>query len=527
MRQSWTISIGLLLTCSGVSVPTNAQVPGGNNVRLVEAVQNGDRNAVRSLIESHVDVNEPLGDGSTALAWAVHRDDVETTEFLIRAGANVNAANDYGVTPLALACVNRNAVIITKLLDAKADPNVAQTTGETPIMTCSRTGNADAVKSLLTHGANPNVKEKKRGQTALMWAIAGKHPDVTQLLLGHGEDTRVRTKDGFSPLMFAAQSGDLESARLLLTAGADINESTPEYGNVLNVASASSHEELAMYLLEKGANPNSADKHGITPLHNAVQKGLSTLTRLRYDPSYRVQPSNMPKLAKLLLEKGANPNARIKDQDDRGPSDIQFNMRGATPFFLAAVSADAELMRLLVAKGADPNLTGGSDTTALMAAAGATCAGPCAFEGGNRKPDEQEERRGLEAVRVALEAGANIHAVNRDGQTALHFAAFTGVDSIVQFLANHGAKIDVKDKSGQTPWSMAAGISPVLRERGRYGDHQTTAALLLKLGAKPITQEELAPDELAPNYRPAAGGGNEIQAKGNRDQGPAKNTEQK
>jgi ankyrin repeat protein len=495
---SAVLSVALLPICATAW----AQSPGNNEVRLVVAVQNGDQKMVRSLLEARVDVNEPAGDGSTALAWAVHRDDAETTELLLRAGANVNAANDYGVAPLALACLNRNSAIVDKLLNSGANPNAPETTGETPLMTCSRTGAADAVKSLLMHRAEPNAKESRRGQTALMWAAAGKYPDVTKLLLEHGADIRARTKTGFTPLMFAAQSGDLESARILLVAGADINESAPEYGNALVVASASSHEDLAIYLLEKGANPNVADKHGITPLHNAAQKGLSTLTRLRYDPSYRVQPSNMPRLAKALLAKGANPNARIKDQDDRGPSDIQFNMRGATPFFLAAVSGDAELMRLLWASGADANLTGGSDTTALMAAAGSTCAGPCAFEGGsggNHDPDKQEENKALEAVKVAVEAGAKIDAVNRDRQTAMHFAAFTGVDSVVQFLADHGAKIDLKDKSGQTPWSMAIGLSPALRERGRYGHHESTANLLLKLGAKPITQQDFNSEELAPN----------------------------
>ena len=450
------------------------------------------------------DVNAVQGDGSSPLAWAVHRDDAEAVDRLIRAGAHVNAANEYGVTPLSLACINRNPDIVAKLLEAGADPNAAQETGETPLMTCARTGSVNAVKLLLDHEANPNAKEKRRGQTALMWAAAGKHPETVRLLIDRKADVDARSTGGFTPLMFAAQSGDMDCARMLLEAGADVNESTPEYGNVLDVAAASGHEALAVYLLEKGANPNSADKHGITALHNAVQKGLSTLTKVRYDASYRLQPPNMPQLVRALLEKGANPNARIKDSDDRGPSDSLFNMRGATPFFLAAASADAELMRILAAKGADPNLAAGANVTPLMAAAAATCTGPCAFQGGNVNPDPEEERKGLEAVKVAVEAGANIRAVDRDGQTAMHFAGFTGVDSIVQFLASKGAPVDVKDKSGQTPWSMAAGLSPVLRERGRYGHHETTANLLLKLGAKPITQDEFPPEELAPNYRPPA-----------------------
>ena len=474
----------------------------GNDVPLVEAARKGDLEAVRSLLQAHADVNAVQGDGVTALAWAVHRDDLEMAELLIGAGANVNAANDYGVMPLSLACLNRNGVLVEKLVQAGADPNAAQESGETPLMTCARTGATDAVKLLLARGANPNAKEARQRQTALMWAADGKQPEIVRSLLEKGADAQARSKGGFTPLMFAARSGDLESAGMLLAAGADVNDSTPKYGNALVIASASQQESFAIYLLEKGADPNSADEYGITALHNAVQKGLSDLTHVRYDPSYRVQPSNMSKLAAALLAKGANPNARIKAEDQRGPSDVLFSMVGATPFFLAAVSADAELMRLLLAGGADAHLTGANQMTPLMAAAGAACTGTCPFQGANLKPDEELERQALKAVQVAVEAGADLHAVDRGGQTAMHAAAFAGADSIVQFLADKGAKVDVKDRSGETPWSMAAGISPSLRATGTYGNHESTANLLLKLGAKPVTHDELAPLELAPTARP-------------------------
>ena len=485
----------------------------GSDLRLVEAVRNGDREAVRSLLQEQVDVNAVQGDGATALAWAVHRDDLETADLLLRAGADASAANDYGVTPLSLACANRNAAMVEKLLEAGADPNAAQSTGETPLMTCARTGNADAVKSLLARGADPKAKESRRGQTALMWALAGKHSEAARLLIERGADVRARSAGGFTLLMFAAQSGDLESARRLLAAEADVNESTPEYGNALLVASSSGHEALAIYLLEKGADPNAADEYGTTALHNAVQRGFSSLTGVRYDPSYRVRPPNMPKLVKALLAMGANPNARINRSDQRGPNEgsaIQLSMVGATPFLLAAVAADAWLMRVLREGGADPRLATERKTTPLMAAAGAVCAATCAFQGENRG-NEEEERKALEAVRAAVEAGADLDATNANGLTAMHAAAYTGADSIVQFLADIGAKVDVKDKAGETPWSMATGISPALRRRGQYGSHPSTGNLLLKLGATPVSREEIntrsgyigSPDQVASKPAPA------------------------
>ena len=506
-RHLWIVWLGLLSACS---------LAAAADLRLLEAVREGDTEAARSLLSQGVDANEAEADGATALHWAVHRDDLETAELLIRAGANVNAANDYGVTPLSLACVNRNAALVEKLLGAGANPNAARVTGETVLMTCSRTGSAEGVKALLARGADANASEARRGQTAMMWALAEKHTEVARLLVEHGADVHARSntrvkletavrenaggvgdrlpfpdpKGGFTPLLFAAQQGDVEAARMLLAAGADVNESAPEEGSPLVVATASGHEAFAIYLLEKGADPNAVDSFGVTPLHYAVAKGVAALLGIRFDPSYRVHPPNLPNLAKALLAQGANPNARVTKGFKRGPDGIPFSMVATTPFFLAAVSADAELMRILAAAGADPRLPAGDDATPLMAAAMAACSGTCAYAGANRD-NEEDARNALEAVQVAVEAGADVNAVNADGQTAMHAAAFTGADAIVQYLADHGAQVDVKDKSGETPWTMAAGISPSLNNQGLYGAHKSTADLLLKLGATPQTREEL------------------------------------
>jgi uncharacterized protein len=476
-------------------------MPAGD-LRLLNAVKNQDQQAARALLNDHVDVNATQPDGATALSWAAYWDDLQLADLLIRAGANVNASNVYGVTPLSLSCTNSSAPMVEKLLKAGADPNIAQATGETPVMTCAKTGNMAAVKLLVDQKANVNAKEAERGQTALMWAAAGSYGNIVQVLAESGADVNAHTLSGFTVLMFAAQSGDVESARALIAKGADVNAIAPKYGNALTVASASRNEAVALFLLEKGTEPNAEDGNGITALHYSVAQGIADITSIAptaaFDTFYKVRPSNMRQLAKALIAHGANPNARIKKtlmtfgttvglHGESAPS-----MVGATAFFLAAVCADVDLMRMLLEAGADPRLpsqavlsvalTGNVNTTPLMAAAGGVFD---AFR------PEGEKKRALEAVKLLVELGADIHETNASGQTPMHAAAFTGNTAMVQFLADKGAKLNVKARNGETPWSMASGISPSSMNAAFWTVQKDTLDLLLKLGAAPMTPEEI------------------------------------
>lgn len=477
-------------------------VAAGADLRLAEAAKSRDAELVRALLLKHVDVNTPEADGATALAWAAHWGDLATAERLIRAGAKVNTPNRYGVTPLWLACSNSNAEMAQRLLAAGANPNTALPSGETPLMTAARTGNVELVKALLARGARGNAAEQRRGQTALMWAVAEQHPEVTRILLTHGADVHARSKGGFTPLLFAAQSGDLESARILLTAGADVNESTPEDGTALVVASASGHEAVAIFLLDKGADPNATDENGITSLHYAMLKGLATLDTVRYQEkngepitAYFYRP-NLPGLVKALLEHGANPNARVA-KDPLWPVSQRevTSPAGATPFVLAATTYDVDLMRLLVAHGADPHVTTKEGTTALIMASGIgdrLCELP-PFRAGHRT--EEEEKKALEAVKLLVDLGVDVNAANRTGLTALHGAALMGADDVISFLVSKGANVNATDIGGQTPYTIAAAIiPPTLRisDSRPFVAHKSTAELLLKLGAKPPAPAALA-----------------------------------
>jgi ankyrin repeat protein len=525
---------------------------GADDLRLVSAAKQGDRAAVRALLTEGADVNAAQPDGETALHWAANRDDLETADLLIRSGANVNASNDYGVTALALACASRSAGMVERLLQAKANPNLALWTGETPLMACAKTGNLVSVKALLDHGADVNAVESEKEQTALMWAVANRHPDIAQALIARGADVHARSKafpvpepfvvpctpdspcangqtegttypasvhfpktaGGFTPLLFAAQQGDVESARILLAAGADVNEATPEDGTALIVASASGHEKLALFLLEMGADPNAKDSYGITPLHYAIYEGLLTLSVFKPSTTDQFGWSrhNMPELAKALLAHGADPNARIAHDfppydypllsRSRGLDLAQLSLVGATPFLLATAAADLDLMRVLVEGRANARLgTADGNFPPMVAAGMAHERGGYGFGGqvgGEYETTAEEQKRILEAVKLTLELGGDVNAVNERGQTAVHAATFLGYADVLRFLAEKGANLDLKDKYGQTPVSIALGDPEGLVFRqlpgGQYDYsfrqpklQEDIAELLVKLGAKPFT----------------------------------------
>ena len=471
----------------------------GSDLRLVDAARTKDAEAVRSLLKQHADVNTAEPDGTTALAWAAHWDDVGTAELLVRAGANVNAANDLGVTPLWLACSNASAGLVEILVNAGAATNSTQLAGETALMRCARTGNVAAVQALLAHGANVNATHPQRGQTALMWALEERHPETARILIEHGADIHAHSKNGFTPLLYAARQGDLESASLLVEKGADVNEPAPGGLTALLVAADSGREALAIFLLEKGANPDAADPDGLTALHYSMRKGISILRGVVHDGlgadiDYLLRP-NMAELVKSLLDHGANPNARIKaDLIRLRYHDLpQLGLSGATPFLLAAATGDVGIMKTLLAKGADPKLATNDNTTPLMVAAGV----------GHREDRPKDEEKGaLEAVKLMVELGADVNAANRslpttspfhqvsesDGLTAMHGAAYTGANEIIQFLAEKGAKLDAEDRFGQTPLSIAEGDPNVLMDDHEVSAHPASAALIRKLGGDPAAR---------------------------------------
>ena len=459
----------------------------GPDVRVAEAEKSADKAAVRELVQNHADVNTPLIDGATALHWAAYWDDLETAQLLLQSGAAVDAANRYGVTPLSLAATNGNAAMITLLLDAKADPNLALPGGETPLMTAARTGKADAVKVLLKRGADAKAKDADHGQTALMWAADEGHAAVIETLIEFGADLHAVSKGGFSALLFASRDGRPEAVKALLKAGANVNDSVQKGSkqagtSAMSLAAANAHYELAAFLLDAGADPNAAGQ-GWTALH-----AVSWVRQPGYasnDPAPEGSGSMTSiDFVKKLVAKGADVNAKMTTRTSVGLSSL--NTSGATPFLLAARTGDAELMRLLVKLGADPKIPNVDGTTPLMVAAGV----------GTRSPGEDAgtNEEVLEAVKLAVELGNDVNAVDKNGETAMHGVAYKWVPEAAQYLLDHGASVEVfnkKDSHGWTALRIAEGVHRGMNLRG----DPATAAVIRKAMTAAGVSTEVDPEE--------------------------------
>jgi uncharacterized protein len=474
----------LLLLLNGGALLAASDVP------LVQAARRGDLASVRALLDDGADINAPYGDGTTALHWAAYRNDTGLTDLLVRRRALVNTANDNGATPLWVACSSDSTEVILRLLQAGANPNLALPSGETPLMTAARTGNIDAVRALLSHGANVNAAEARRSQTALMWAVSQRHADVVRVLAEAGANVHARSRvwrelvnvggdgnvflttdvsdnpadvveveqGGSTPLLFAARVGDIPSAEVLLAAGANMNDKTPAGASALVVAAHSGQGAFAAFLLQKGADPHAADA-GYTALHAAV---------LRND---------LP-LVKALLAGRADPNVTVIRPTYARRSSQDYGLTnpfvGATPFWIAAIFRQPETMRVLLAAGADP-LRAVRKRTALFAAV-------WGFRGTGFRGRASEDAI-LETARVAVGVGIDVNAADAAGNTALHGAALSGFDSVVQFLADQGAGLSLKNRKNETPLALTEPL-PLHVYQGGSGGHKSTGALLRALGAR-------------------------------------------
>jgi ankyrin repeat protein len=483
----------VLVTCTAVLLCAATFNAAPASPPLVEAVKNGNADVVRKLIKERTNVNAAEVDGTTPLHWAVRVNDVATAELLLRAGATATASNRYSVTPLSLACMNGNAGMIGLLLKAGADANTALPGGETALMTTARTGSLEGVKLLLAHGADVNAKESGRGQTALMWATSEGHTEVVKLLLASGADVKARSAGGFTPFLFAVRDGRIEITKMLLAAGADIDDAVPTDNrprpagtgsgrptglNAFLLAIANAHYELALTLVDGGADPNMAPQ-GWTALHQitSVRKvGLYGSNDPAPEGSGRVDSLEF---VRQLVARGADVNAKATRRPPLGTTGL--NTTGATPFLLAARTADAALMRELAKLGADPLMPNADNTTPLLVAAGV---------GTNSPPEDPgTEAEVVEAIKVALELGNDINAVDKNGESVMHGAAYKQVPAAVRLLAQRGAKVELwnqKNRKGWTPLKITQGVHRGMNIQKSPATEAAMREVMIASGVEPV-----------------------------------------
>jgi ankyrin repeat protein len=453
----------VLLAVASLAIRASAAA----EVPLIKAVKAVDRTAVAALLKARADVNAREPDGTTALYWAAEKNEIAIGTALVRAGADVKAASRYGVTPLQVACLNGNAAFIELLLKSGAEANAATPAGE----------------------------------TALMWAAGEGHDDAIKALLERGADLRARSNAGWTPLLFAARDGHIDAVQTLLHAGADVNDALPANTggarrrpegapggaddprglSALHLAVASRHYELAALLLGRGADPNASGP-GWTALHHLTwvrKPGTGT----NGPPPRGSGHMDSVELIRRLASAGANLNARVTRKPSAGTTALNFV--GGTAFFLAARTADVEMMRLLVDLGADPTIPNDDGTTPLMAAAGA----------GTHSPGEDPglESEALEAVKLTLALVSDVNVVDKNGNTAMHGAAYKQLPSVVKFLSENGAKVEIwnrKNSSGWTPLRIAAGVHRGMNFRFHVPTADALRGVMTAAGVSTVLEPE-------------------------------------
>ena len=439
-----------------------------------------------SAVGAAPDVKGP--DGSTPLQWAVYRNDVAEVKRLLKAGAKVGEPNNYGATPMQMAAATGNTQLIKLLLDAGANADSANAEGQTALMEVARTGNVDAAKLLLRHGAHVNAVEQWGGQTALMWASARRHPQMMELLISHGANINARSAwrnwerhvtaesrakrtnaGGLTPLMYAARENCLECVNVLVKYHVDVDLPDPDGVAPMTVAIMNGNWDIAKRLIDSGADVNQWDMYGQSPLYAAVVNSAPRPPSI-FGGGPGVNPADPPNQATpkevvtLLLDKGANPNMQLFYRPaGRGAGGAA---RGATPLMAAASEDDADLVKLLLAHGADPKLYQADDQTPIMAALG----GRGAFGGGGAA----NPKAAIEVLKLLHDAGTEInimsiqhHLLRTRGGTALHFAVRANSPEAVKLLVSWGIDVNARDPDGLTAldYAEARGYVPFLAQR--------------------------------------------------------------
>jgi len=468
--RAWLLASVAVLAFAGAA---RAESP------LIAAASAGDHAQAMKLV-SPASAKETAEDGTNALMWAAHNGDAELAGALVKAGADLKATNAYGSSPMREAATAGSTETIKVLLDAGADADSPTAEGQTSLMIVARTANLEAAKLLLEHGAKVNAAETSEGQTALMQAATQRQEAMSRLLIKaganvnthsrvHDNDIRVSAEPrvryqpsgGLTALTIAARDDCLGCARALVEAGAKINDVDPDGVTALLNATLNGHFDLAKYLVEAGADVNRWDWWGRTALWATVD--FNSLPRGGRSDRPSVDDTTGLTMIKLLLDKGANPNAQLKLQapmravgPDRGADLIMGT--GMTPLMRAARGGDVQAADLLLKAGALPDLPlnrewrdtiGG--LTPLMVASG------LANQVNDTRGKLITQDEAVKTVKRLIEGHADVNARDDRGNTAIMGAVFRGWNDVIKTLIEAGADPYQANNAGKTAMDIARG----------------------------------------------------------------------
>jgi uncharacterized protein len=461
---------------------------GQSGSSLADLIQAGNRKAALERIRTGADVNAAQPDGTRPIHWAVYKADHELIDALIAKKARVDVVNEFGSTPLAEAVKLADARMVKRLLDAGAGVDRADESGQTALMLAIKTGELPLVEMLVKAGANVSAVEQFQHQTPLMWAVtASKHAgEMTKLLLSKGANVQARALytdwpnqlsseprgqyrpvGGLTALLYAARNGCSDCVAALISAGADVNVPTPEGVTPLMISLDNDHNDVATLLLDRGANPHVADWWGRTALWIVVdRKGALSGGRGGRGAARGPGPvgSHMAIINRLLAA-DVDVNAELNmHRPSRGGNSGRFADRqlgtGCTALYRATEAGDMDVIRALLAKGANPNIND-MGFTPFLVAAGVT---PGA-RGGGSAPNTAPNTALLDLM---IQHGANVNTQvtgtrsysmrisynpppNKEGTSALHGAVQAGRTDLVRYLLEKGAAPELVDADGRKP----------------------------------------------------------------------------